>query len=144
MIASLALEKIRTTFVRMDAFFGRTVFNEWAVLSAEGPRLSVVAYEGPRAATFAQEVRRDLLQLQNDSQGERRDPGAFAFARSAQGSAIDAYIVVGPSLYLVCNNTGETVEELARDPHWRQAQVPFAELAEVFRHHPMAVPAGAV
>ena len=50
-----------------------------------------------------------------------------------------AYIVLGPSLYLLCNNTTEAIAELALDPLWRKAQVPFAELAEVFRHHPVTL-----
>jgi len=141
MTPSLALEKIRTAFVRMDAFYGRTVFDEWAMLAIDGPKISVAAYEGPRADRFADEVRRDLLKLQSDTESERRDPGAFGFTRDAEGEAIDAYIVLGASLYLICNNTHESMSELALDPLWRQAQVPFADLAEVFRHHPLAAAA---
>ncbi len=137
MTPPLALEKIRTAFVRMDTFYGRTVFDEWAVLSIEGPRIAVLAYEGPRRDTFAEQVRRDLVTLQNETQNERRDPGAFAFSREAEGPAVDAYIVLGTSLYLVCNNTQESIAQLALDPQWRKAQVPFADLAELFRHHPL-------
>jgi hypothetical protein len=139
MIPSLAFEKIRTACVRMDAFYGRTVFDEWAVLSIEAAKISVLAYEGPRAETFARDLHKDLVQLRNDTEGERRDAGAFGFTRGANGQAIDAYIVLGPSVYLICNNTDESVSELALDPHWRKAQVPFAELAELFRHHPVAL-----
>lgn len=139
MTPSLAFEKIRTAFVRMDAFYGRTLFDEWAVLSIEGPKVSVMSYEGPRADTFADQVRKDLLKLRNDTEGDRRDSGAFGFTRSGEGLAIDAYIVLGPGLYLICNNTTESVADLALDPHWRHAQVPFADLAEVFRHHPLAI-----
>ena len=138
MTPSLAFDKIRTAFVRMDAFYGRTVFDEWAVLSIEGAKISVHAYEGPRSPSFGELVRRDLIKLQSDTAHERRDPGAFAFTRDGDGTAIDAYIVIGPSLYLVCNNTREAISELTVDPHWRLAQVPFAELAEVFRHHPVS------
>ena len=141
MTPSLAFEKIRTAFVRMDAFYGRTVFDEWAVLALEGAKVAVLAYEGPRADRFATALHKDLVQLRTDTEGERREPGAFAFSRGADGTAIDAYIVVGAGVYLVCNNTQESIAEIARDPRWRQAQVPFADLAEVFRHHPL-VPAG--
>lgn len=137
MTPSLAFDKIRTAFVRMDAFYGRTVFDEWAVLGVDGARISVLAYEGPRAQTFAEQLRGDLVQLQRDNERERRDAGAFGFSRGAEGTAIDAYIVLGPNMYLVCNNTKESIADLALDPHWRQAQVPFADLAEVFRHHPV-------
>lgn len=121
----------------MDAFFGRTVFDEWAVLAQDGAQLRVVAYEGPREAVFPEQVRRDLVTLHNDTAHEHRDSGAFGFSRHAEGTAIDAYIVIGPALYLVCNNTTQSVSELALDPLWRRAQVPFAELAELFRHHPV-------
>lgn len=138
MTPSLAFEKIRTALVRMDAFYGRTVFDEWAVLSVDGARISVLAYEGPRAARFAGELHRDLIQLRNDTEGERREPGAFGFTRAGEGPSIDAYIVLGPGLYLVCNNTRESVSQITLDPQWKRAQVPFADLAEVFRHHPVA------
>lgn len=137
MTPSLAFDKIRTAFVRMDAFYGRTVFDEWAVLSVDGARVTILAYEGPRTQGFAEQMRKDLVQLQRDNERERRDPGAFGFSRTAEGTAFDAYIVVGPNVYLVCNNTNESVAELALDPQWRRAQVPFADLAEVFRHHPL-------
>jgi len=137
MTPPLALEKIRTAFVRMDAFYGRTVFDEWAVLSVEGSKVSVLAYEGPRADRFASELHKDLIQLRNDNAGQPREAGAFGFTRTGEGSAIDACIVLGAGLFLVCNNTQVSVSELAQDPSWRRAQVPFADLAEVFRHHPL-------
>jgi hypothetical protein len=123
----------------MDAFYGRTVFDEWAVLTVDGPRFSVLIYDGPRPETFEAQVRADARQLQSENEGERREPGSFGFARMAERTAIDAYIVLGPSVYLLCNNTTEAIAELALDPLWRKAQVPFAELAEVFRHHPVAL-----
>ena len=137
MTPSLAFDKIRTAFVRMDAFYGRTVFDEWAVLSIEGAKISVLAYEGPRQGRFPTELHKDLVQLRKDTEGEHRDPGAFGFTRTAEGPAIDAYIVLGPGLYLICNNTHESISQVALDPLWRRAQVPFADLAELFRHHPV-------
>jgi hypothetical protein len=48
-------------------------------------------------------------------------------------------MVVGPGLYLFCNNTAKAIEVIAQDPRWLKAQVPFVELGERFRDNPVVV-----
>jgi hypothetical protein len=48
--------------------------------------------------------------------------------------------MAGKGLYLVCNNTHSSMSEIAKDPKWIQAQVPFAELSDKMRSDPLTVP----
>jgi len=48
-------------------------------------------------------------------------------------------VVLGEGIYLICNNTKSSMEEITRDPKWLNAQVPFAELSEAVRPDPLTV-----
>ena len=50
-----------------------------------------------------------------------------------------AITVLGSTIYLICNNTRASMEEITRDPKWLNAQVPFAELSEAIRPDPLEV-----
>ena len=36
-------------------------------------------------------------------------------------------MVLGVAIYLICNNTQASMEDITKDPKWLNAQVPFAE-----------------
>ena len=63
--------------------------------------------------------------------------GDFEFAQDAAGPRHDALMKIGPSIYLVCNNTSKTMAELRADPQWLKAQAAFFELSEKFRADPL-------
>ena len=63
--------------------------------------------------------------------------GTFEFARNNVGTGFEAYMVVGNGLYLICNNTVQSMDTIARDPQWLGAQVPFVELSEQFTASPL-------
>ena len=44
---------------------------------------------------------------------------------------------MGPGVYLICNNTRESMDAITKNPRWLDAQVPFAELADKVRDHPV-------
>ena len=46
-------------------------------------------------------------------------------------------MVVGRGLYLICNNTRESMDTIAKNSRWLGAQVPFAELGEKIRANPL-------
>jgi len=48
-------------------------------------------------------------------------------------------LVLGPGLYLICNNTENSMDGLTKDPRWLGAQVPFVGLADRVRMNPLAV-----
>ncbi len=47
--------------------------------------------------------------------------------------------MVGTGLYLMCNNTQNSMDAIAKNPRWLDAQVPFAELAETIRGNPLVI-----
>jgi hypothetical protein len=44
--------------------------------------------------------------------------------------ASKAFMALGDDVYLICNNTRSSMAEIARNPRWLSAQVPFADLSE--------------
>jgi len=49
-------------------------------------------------------------------------------------------MVLGLAIYLICNNTSESMDTIAKDPRWLNAQVPFAELGDQMRMSPLQFP----
>ena len=64
--------------------------------------------------------------------------GDFEFARHGTGTGFESFMVVGKGLYLICNNTAQTMDVITKDPLWIAAQVPFVELSEKFRADPLS------
>ena len=50
---------------------------------------------------------------------------------------MEAFLMVGDGLYLICNNTAQSMSAIAKDPLWLSAQVPFVELSDQFRADPL-------
>jgi hypothetical protein len=48
-------------------------------------------------------------------------------------------MVLGSGVFLICNNTRSTMEEIAANPRWLSAQVPFVELSDRIREDPLHV-----
>jgi hypothetical protein len=55
------------------------------------------------------------------------------------GTGIEAFLVLGPGLYLICNNTRESMDSITKNSRWLSAQIPFAEMADQVRANPLAV-----
>lgn len=134
-----AIEHIRQCAGLMDSRYQRTVFDEWAIVAFEKGRPRVVHYQGPRAAGFAASFDADLAALRAGLTSQRYEAGDFEFARQAAGTQFEAFMVAGPGLYLVCNNTWATMDQIAANPLWLAAQVPFVVMSEHFRADPLTV-----
>jgi hypothetical protein len=50
-------------------------------------------------------------------------------------------MVVGQGIYLICNNTVQSMDSITQDTLWLGAQVPFVELSDKFRAAPLALAA---
>jgi hypothetical protein len=48
-------------------------------------------------------------------------------------------MVLGKEIYLICNNTVQSMDAITKDPLWLGAQVPFVELSDKFRADPVAM-----
>ena len=134
-----AISHIKSCAKEMDARYGQTVFDEWAVLSLAENKARVLAYIGPRNDDFLKNFAKDLGALRAELLTENYGVGDFEFARHGTGTGFESFMVLGRALYLICNNTHESMDSITKNPRWLEAQVPFAELADKVRAHPVAV-----
>ncbi len=134
-----AINHIKACAQEMDTLYGRIVFDEWALVSLAENKARVLAYIGPRNDVFLQNFVKDLGALRAELLTEQYGTGDFAFARHGTGTDFESFLVLGRALYLICNNTRESMETIAKNPRWLAAQVPFAELSERVRANPLAV-----
>lgn len=124
------MHAIRACAAQMDAQYGKTVFDEWVVVSLQEPQPCVLGYIGPRPEACAENFVRDLGSLRASLLHGGYQVGDFEFARCAAGPSFEAFMALGAGRYLICNNTQSSMEVIAKDPRWLVAQVPFAELSE--------------
>jgi len=115
---------------QMDSRYGKTVFDEWAVVSLAENKARVLSYVGPRNDDFLKNFANDLGSLRAELLDMNYGNGDFAFARHGVGTRFEAFMVLGMAIYLICNNTRESMDTIAKDPKWLNAQVPFAELGD--------------
>ena len=130
---------IKTCAGQMDVHYGKTVFDEWAVISLAENKARVLVYAGPRNYDFLKNFANDLGALRSELLTANYGTGDFAFARHGTGTRFEAFMVLGTATYLICNNTRESMDTIAKDPRWIGAQVPFAELGDKMRMNPLAV-----
>ena len=124
---------------QMNLRYGGVVFDEWAVLSLAENKARVLYYSGPRNDEFLSSFVKDLGVLRAGLFGGNYGTGDFEFSRHSVGTGIEAFLVVGKGIYLICNNTRESMDNIAKNPRWLGAQVSFVELAEKVRMNPLAV-----
>ena len=139
MTLSEANHLIMATVDQMNARYENTVFNEWAVLAinekGEGGR--ILGYNGPRKDDFQKNFATDITGLREDLESREFGVGDFSFARHGVGTGFEAFMVLGPGLYLICNNTRASMDTIAKDPRWLNAQGPFVELSDKIRANPL-------
>jgi hypothetical protein len=140
MILEHAAKLIKDCADRMNAVYGKAVFDEWALISLEGSAGKILAYTGPRREDFQKNFISDLGALRAGLLGEEHAVGEFEFARHAIGTSFEAFLVAGEGVYLLCNNTELSMAEITADSKWLQAQVYFADLADAFHKNPLFIP----
>ena len=133
-----ANQVIRAAMEQMDARYGRIVFNEWAVLAFQDKAGRILSYHGPRKEDFTKNFISDLGPLRAELTDARYSVGDFEFARHAAGTRFEAFLMLGKGVYLICNHTNASMDDITKDPRWLGAQVPFAELSDKIRANPVA------
>jgi hypothetical protein len=128
-----ALELIKSCAGQMDARYRKVVFDEWAIVSLADNKGHVLAYAGPRKEGFQKNFLTDAGALRAGLLTQEHNIGDFDFARHGIGTGFEAFMVVGKGLYLICNNTVQSMDGITKDPLWLGAQVPFVELSDKFR-----------
>jgi hypothetical protein len=137
----MTLEKATTLIgdcaKRMNDLYQKVVFDEWAIVSLVQHKARIMAYLGPRKDDFQKNFATDVQDLRADLLSRRHSIGDFEFARHGVGTKLEAFLMVGDGLYLICNNTVQSMSAIAKDPLWLSAQVPFVELSDQFRSDPL-------
>lgn len=123
----------------MDTRYGNTVFDEWAIVSLVENKARVLAYIGPRNDEFLKNFVKDLGTLRAELHAEKYSVGDFEFNRHGVGTGHEVFMVLGQGLYLICNNTRESMDSIAKNPRWLNAQISFAELGDRIRSSPLNV-----
>ena len=122
---------------RMNDLYRKVVFDEWVIVSLIQHKAKILAYLGPRKDDFQKNFATDVQDLRADLLSRRHSIGDFEFARHGVGTKLEAFVMVGDGLYLICNNTAKSMSAIAKDPLWLGAQVPFVELSDQFRSDPL-------
>jgi len=122
---------------QMDAKYGKVVFDEWAVVSLAEQKGRLLSYFGPRKDGFQKNFLSDAGSLRAGLLTREYDPGDFEFARHGVGTGFESFMVLAKGMYLICNNTVQTMDAITKDPLWLGAQVPFVELSDKVRSDPV-------
>jgi hypothetical protein len=133
-----ATKLIKSCAAQMDSRYKKTVFDEWAIVSmAEESKGRLLAYIGPRKEGFQKNFLSDAGPLREGLLTKGLNIGDYEFARHGVGPAFEAFMVLGEGIYLICNNTVQSMDGIAKDPLWLGAQVPFVELSDKLRDDPL-------
>ena len=132
---------IRGCADRMNELYKKTVFDEWAIVSLVQHKARILAYLGPRKDDFQKNFATDVQDLRAELLSNKHNIGDFEFSRHGFGTRLEAFLVVGDGLYLICNNTTQSMSGIAKDPLWLSAQVPFVEMSDLFRSDPLVAAA---
>ena len=128
---------ITSALSRMNALYQKPVFDEWILFKLSSEQNVILGYEGPRAESYQQKFREDIIPLSAELNQRQLAVGDFAFAQDAKGTGFDACIRLGPASYLFCNNTAMSMEDVRKSPFWLSAQKPFADLSGKFHADPL-------
>jgi hypothetical protein len=115
----------------------RVVFDEWVIITLTQNKGRILAYTGPRKAGFSKDFAKDVGALKGGLQASEHEVGAFEFARHGVGTGFEAFMVLGKGVFLICNNTVQSMDGICRDPFWLAAQGPFVDLSEKIRLDPL-------
>jgi hypothetical protein len=137
----MTLEQINKLIQRcaeqMNSRYQKVVFDEWAIVSLAHKKSRILHYFGPRNDDFRKNFTNDLGALRTEFGNSRHGVGDFEFARHGVGTLIEAFVVLGDGLYLICNNTANSMDGITKDDRWIDAQVPFVELSDKVRDNPL-------
>ena len=122
---------------QMNARYGKVVFDEWAIISLIKRKPCLLAYIGPRKEGFQKNFLSDAGSLRASLLTRQYNAGDFEFARDGVGQAFESFMSLGEKTFLICNNTVQSMDGIAKDPLWLGAQVPFVELSEKFCADPL-------
>jgi hypothetical protein len=122
---------------QMNSRYRKVVFDEWAVVSVAQKKGRILNYVGPRNDDFLKNFASDLGALRSELAHDQRGVGDFEFTRHGVGTMFEAFVVLGEGIYLICNNTMNSMDGITKSALWIDAQVPFVELSDKIRSNPL-------
>lgn len=135
-----AIARIEKSFDRLNSIYGRVVFDELAIVSLSSDTLEVLYYDGPREDDFAGDFGESTISLRKELMADQTDNGGeFSFTREGDGASMDAYICLGPKVYLFCNNVSKSMKEITEDGAWLNAQGEFLNASQYFAVDPLSL-----
>ena len=134
-----ATKSIQTCAEQMNARYKKVVFDEWAIISLSDRKGRLLAYIGPRKQGFQKNFLEDAGALRTGLLLQQTNIGDFEFARHGVGTGFEAYMVLGEGIFLICNNTVQSMDGITQDPRWLEAQVPFVELSDKVREDALTI-----
>ena len=138
----LAIAQISKSFSKLDAAYGRPVFDELAVVGLDGGELKLHHYQGPNESGFLADFADYTFALRKElTEDQTALGGEFSFTREGEGASMDAYICLGPEVYLFCNHTQKSMHEITQDPMWLEAQGEFLNATQHFAVDPLFIDA---
>ena len=132
-----ATKLVKSSVEQMNARYQNVVFDEWAIVSLAEQKGRLLSYFGPRKEGFQKNFLDDAGTLRAGLLTNQHEAGDFEFARHGVGPSFEAFMALGKGLYLICNNTVQSMDAISKNPLWIGAQVPFADLSEKFRAEPL-------
>jgi hypothetical protein len=114
------------------------LFDEWMLAWLASGHREMLHYFGPRTAHTREEFNADLAPLRAEILSGDYHAGDLEFARDAEGTRFDAFIVAGNGRYLILNNVEKTIRQITSNPKWHAAQVAIVKLSEAFRQDPLS------
>lgn len=139
MTIDTAANLMKLCAAQMDARYKSVVFDEWALVRIDENRGQLLAYLGPRREGFQRNFLADVAPLRQGLLAGQQTVGDFEFSRDSVGTSFESIMSVGTGIFLICNNTVQSMDTIARNPLWLNAQVPFVELSDRFRIDPVAL-----
>ena len=139
MTLNQATELIKSCAEQMNERYQNVVFDEWAVIALAEHKGRLLNYLGPRKAGFQKNFLSDAGALREGLLTESGNAGDFDFARHGIGTGFESFMVLGKGIFLICNNTVQSMDGITKNPRWLEAQVPFVELSDKVRQDPVVL-----
>lgn len=139
MTLDASVKLIQSCAEQMNERYKKVVFDEWAIISLNDRKGRLLAYIGPRKSGFQNNFLSDAGSLRSGLLAAESNVGDFDFAWYGVGTGFESFMVLGDGIFLICNNTVQSMDGISKDPLWIGAQVPFVELSDKFRADPLVV-----
>src|SRR5210317_1437101 len=111
-----AISRVSKSISKLEAAYGRPVFDELTIIGLVGGELKLHYYKGPNEGGFLAEFADNSMALRRElTEDQTALGGEFSFTREGEGASMDAYICLGPDVYLFCNHTEKSMQDITQD-----------------------------